>query len=185
MQRLSNLTTVAFDKTGTLTSGEMTISRYRVRGVILEEQWWEFISAAERQAPDHWARSVLLRYSASKLAGKAGEETTLGDPEHIPGHGIRAQLGQHAVCIGNAALLRAANINDVGGHIQRDVAQFRSSESCILIAIDGQYAGYVCVQDPVADDALPAIRTLQGRGIKCCLVSSPPPVITLVLIRLF
>ncbi|KAL4939224.1 HAD-like domain-containing protein [Aspergillus oleicola] len=171
MQGLCNLTTVAFDKTGTLTSGELTISRYQVRGAIPEEKWWELLSAAEQQAPDHWARSVVLGYFASKFPGTAKKSSNLGDLRHIPGHGIRGKVGQHCVCIGNAALLRMSDVSDIGGDMERDVAQLRPSEMCILVAVDSLYAGYVCVRDPIANDALPAIRALQRRGIKCCLIT--------------
>jgi hypothetical protein len=63
----------------------MTVNQYRVRGVILEQQWWELISAAEQQAPDHRAPTVLLRYTGSKLVYKGRDYLTLSDKEYISG----------------------------------------------------------------------------------------------------
>ncbi|KAL3474464.1 HAD-like domain-containing protein [Aspergillus californicus] len=171
MQVLSNLTTVAFDKTGTLTSGKMTINRYRVRGAIPEDGWWDMLAAVEEQAPQHWARNVLLGYFEATFPDRSREGPKVNNLEHIPGHGIRAVVGQQSVCIGNAALLRMSGVDDGESLLETDVAQFRPSELCILVAVDGQYAGYVCVRDPIADDAWQAVHALQGRGIKCCLIT--------------
>ncbi|OGE55082.1 hypothetical protein PENARI_c005G06193 [Penicillium arizonense] len=143
LRMLSSATTVIFDKTGTLTSGKISVYRFEMSGDISQERWWEIIALAEEKAPSHWARSILLDYSDARVPGKCKVGLQVLNYENLSGPGIGSVIGPHSVCMGNAAMLRECGIHDSERKMEADLAAMGASEMCVLLALDGDYAGYI------------------------------------------
>ena len=81
----------------------------------------------------------------------------MGNVEEIAGQGIRAQVGNETVCVGNTKLMEAVG------------AQWHDCThvgTIIHVAIDGVYAGHIVINDKVKEDSGEAIRQLNALGVK-------------------
>lgn len=151
MDALANLHTVVFDKTGTLTHGQF---------------------AVEAVHPDHFNERQLLHLAAhvehfsthpigAALRNAFPEEATDGcrisHVEEVAGQGIHAQVEDHIVCVGNQRMMEAIG------------AQWHPCHhigTIIHVAIDGQYAGHIVINDHIKDDSIASINKLKQLGIK-------------------
>lgn len=150
MDVLAKTSTVVFDKTGTLTHGQF---------------------AVEAVHPDRYDAHHLLHLAAhvehfsthpigAALRDAFPEEATDGcevtDIEELAGKGVRAKVGDNIVCVGNTKMMDAVG------------AQWHDCHhvgTIIHIAIDGQYAGHIVINDKIKDDSAAAITALKSLGV--------------------
>ena len=106
LERAYLLTTVVLDKTGTLTRGLPSVAAV----VQLAEGWTAkqvmAIAAAAEQGSEHPVGAAIVRYA--HLQGvklEDAEEFTA-----VPGHGVRARVGDQFVYLGNLRLMEAEGI---------------------------------------------------------------------------
>ena len=85
------------------------------------------------------------------------------DVEEIAGHGIRASVRladsdeTHIVCVGNTKMM------DVVGAHWHDCHHVGT---IIHVAIDGEYAGHIVINDQIKSDSAEAIAALKALGVK-------------------
>ena len=77
--------------------------------------------------------------------------------EEIPGQGIKAQVDGKTVLCGNETLLREAGIKL--NPIAEEVG------TCVLVAVDDRFMGYLVISDTIKEDAKDAIARLKKNGI--------------------
>ena len=77
--------------------------------------------------------------------------------EEIAGHGIRAHVGEKTVCVGNTKMMDAVGAKWHDCHHVGTI---------IHVAIDGQYAGHIVINDKIKDDSAEAISALKALGVK-------------------
>ena len=76
--------------------------------------------------------------------------------EEIAGQGIRAKVEEWTVCVGNAKMM-----DDIG-------VKWHDCEhigTIIHVAIDGEYAGHIVINDKIKEDSAEAIRDLKSLGV--------------------
>jgi cation transport ATPase len=168
MQTMTALTAVVFDKTGTITSNKMVITGSKIRCSLPAGRWWSLVAAAEK-ASSHWARNLVLEHVATHLPGLKPDTLKVDSFIEMPGQGLHATVGISKLCVGNATLLENANVRN-GDVLAKDLAQLGPSDMCIFVAIDGQYAGYMTVQNPIRLESRRAVQNLRSLGIECYLV---------------
>jgi Cd2+/Zn2+-exporting ATPase len=74
----------------------------------------------------------------------------------MAGHGIKANVEGHLVCVGNTKMM------DAVGAKWRDCHHVGT---IIHVAIDGEYAGHIVINDKVKADSAEAIAQLQSLGV--------------------
>ena len=77
--------------------------------------------------------------------------------EEIAGHGIRARVGDKTVCVGNTKMMDAVGAKWHDCHHVGTI---------IHVAIDGQYAGHIVINDKIKDDSAQAISDLKELGVR-------------------
>ncbi len=150
MDVLAKIGTVVFDKTGTLTHGQFAVTAVH---------------------PDHCDEHQLLHLAAhvehfsthpigAALRDAFPEEATDGckvsDVEEIAGHGIRANVEGRIVCVGNTKMMDAVGAKWHDCHHVGTI---------IHVAIDGEYAGHIVINDKIKEDSAEAIARLQALGV--------------------
>src|SRR5690606_1125629 len=80
-----------------------------------------------------------------------------------PGQGLRGSVNGRRVLAGNTRLLTQHHIA-IDPLLQEKME--KTSGSLVAVAVDGQYAGYLVVDDRIKEDAPEAIRKLRQAGIK-------------------
>jgi len=147
---LAKVTTVVFDKTGTLTHGRF---------------------AVEAVHPDHYDAHHLLHLAAhvehfslhpigAALRDAFPQEATDGcvvtDVEEVAGQGVRARVGDDIVCVGNSKMMEAVGARWHDCHHVGTI---------IHVAINGEYAGHIVINDQVKADSPAAVEGLRQMGV--------------------
>ena len=155
LEALARTDTVVFDKTGTLTEGRFAISSIHAIDMD-EDELLMFASHAETASNHPIARSVIDCYTAGI------DDTIVGDAEEIPGMGVRANVLDRVVHVGNSRLMDSIGV---------DCCREESSGSVIHVAIDGRYHGHLTVEDIIKKDSPKTIDGLKKKGIRTVMLS--------------
>jgi Cd2+/Zn2+-exporting ATPase len=81
----------------------------------------------------------------------------LSEVEEIAGQGIKAKVENWTVCVGNAKMMDAIGVK------RHDCEHIGT---IIHVAIDGEYAGHIVINDKVKEDSAEAIRDLKSLGVR-------------------
>ena len=158
MDVLSKVTTVVFDKTGTLTHGQFAVTA--VHPATCDEHQLLHLAAHVEHFSTHPIGAALR----DAFPDEATDGCVVSDVEEIAGHGIRAKVGDQIVCVGNTKMM------DAVGAKWHDCPRCEHGHSSVAgtiihVAIDGEYAGHVVINDKIKDDSTEAIASLKDLGV--------------------
>ena len=151
MDVLAKVKTMVFDKTGTLTEGQFAVTA--VHPDSCDERRLLHLAAHVEHFSTHPIGAALR----NAFPEEATDGCRVGNVEEIAGQGIRAQVGNETVCVGNMKLMEAVG------------AQWHDCThvgTIIHVAIDGVYAGHIVINDKVKEDSGEAIRQLNALGVE-------------------
>ena len=150
MDVLSKVDTVVFDKTGTLTRGQFAVEA--VHPESLDERQLLHLAAHVEHFSTHPIGAALR----DAFPDEATDGCQVSDVEEISGHGIRARVGEDLVCVGNAKMMEAVGAQWHDCHLTGTI---------IHVAVNGQYAGHIVINDKVKEDSAEAISQLKELGV--------------------
>ena len=160
LEALASTDAVVFDKTGTLTKGNFKVTKLAPVG-ITETDLLKYTALAESQSSHPIAVSIVEEYkTACTLLSETCSASDISDVEELAGFGVRAIVENKEVFAGNLRLMKEKNIT-VPGNLSGLTAG-----TAVYVAIDGDFAGIVCVEDELKPDAPAAIAELKAAGIK-------------------
>ena len=148
---LSKVDTVVFDKTGTLTHGQFAVTA--VHPEKCDERHLLHLAAHVEHYSTHPVGAALR----DAFPDEATDGCKLSEVEEIAGHGIKAKVENWTVCVGNAKMMDAIG------------AKWHDCEhigTIIHVAIDGEYAGHIVINDKVKEDSAKAINDLKSLGVR-------------------
>lgn len=155
LEALSRADTVVFDKTGTLTEGKFSVAS--IHAIKMDEKdLLKYASHAETVSNHPIAKSIINSYNAEI------DNTLVGDAEEIPGLGVRANIGNRVVHVGNSKLMDSIGVE----YCKEDFVGTN-----IHVAIDREYHGHIMVEDAIKKDTPQAIDKLKSKGIKTVMLS--------------
>lgn len=150
LELLATTEIVVFDKTGTLTKGNFEVSNIHSDHMSSAELL-ELAAYAEDYSNHPIAASI------KKAFGKNVDTSRISNIEEIAGHGVKTNIDGREVLAGNAKLMKRMDI------------QFPAPDTVgtvVHLAVDGSYAGYICIEDEIKADAPQAILDLKSAGVK-------------------
>jgi Cd2+/Zn2+-exporting ATPase len=150
MDVLAKVHTVVFDKTGTLTHGQFAVTA--VHPDHINEQQLLHLAAHVEHFSTHPIGAALR----DAFPDEATDGCKISDVEEMAGHGIKANVEGRIVCVGNTKMM------DAVGAKWRDCHHVGT---IIHVAIDGEYAGHIVINDKVKADSAEAIAQLQSLGV--------------------
>ena len=151
MDVLAKVDTVVFDKTGTLTHGQFAVEA--VHPDTCDEHQLLHLAAHVEHFSTHPIGAALR----DAFPDEATDGCQVTDVEEVAGHGIRARVGDKVVCVGNTKMMDAVGAKWHDCHHVGTI---------IHVAIDGQYAGHIVINDQIKSDSAEAIAALQTLGVK-------------------
>lgn len=151
MDILAKVRTVVFDKTGTLTHGQFAVEA--VHPDLYDEQQLLHLAAHV----EHYSTHPIGAALRDAFPAEATDGCEVSDVEEIAGHGIRARVGGQIVCVGNTKMM-----DSIGAHWH----DCHHVGTIIHVAIDGQYAGHIVINDKIKDDSAEAIAQLKALGVE-------------------
>ena len=158
MDVLAKVDTVVFDKTGTLTHGQFAVTA--VHPDTCNEN--ELLHLAAHV--EHFSTHPIGAALRNAFPDEATDGCIVSDVEEKAGHGIRARVGDKMVCVGNTKMM-----DDIGAKWhdcpQCGHGHHADTGTIIHVAIDGEYAGHIVINDQIKSDSAEAIAQLQQLGI--------------------
>lgn len=201
LEMATALTKVVLDKTGTITYGKMRVANAHVAEhwqstEWVRKLWWTIVGLAEMGSEHPVGKAVLLASKTElNLDAEGTIEGSVGDFEAAVGRGISAIVEpvsgteriRYKVLVGNVKFLRENNVKvsedaiEASEQINAKAAQGSRAGSSsrassagttnIFIAIDGAYAGHLCLSDTIKEGAAAAIAVLHRMGVKTAIVT--------------
>ena len=158
LERLAGCTTLLLDKTGTLTSGRPALAGIVVAGARPADEVL-CLAASLDQVSRHVLAGAVVRAAAER-----GCQLALpAQVEEIAGQGIRGIVGGHRVAVGKAAWAGVTGSPPWAKTARRQARL--DGAMTVFVAVDGQPAGVLVLDDPVRPDAGRTIRALRRGGI--------------------
>lgn len=147
---LAKINTIVFDKTGTLTHGQFAVT------AVHPEDFDEHQLLHLAAHVEHFSTHPIGAALRDAFPDEASDGCKVSDVEEIAGHGIRAKVGDRVVCVGNAKMM------DAIGARWHDCTHVGT---IIHVAVDGEYAGHIVINDRIKDDSPKAIARLKALGV--------------------
>ncbi|KAK4153277.1 E1-E2 ATPase-domain-containing protein [Chaetomidium leptoderma] len=192
LETTTKITQVVLDKTGTLTYGKMSVAKANIVSPwsntdSRKRLWWTIVGLAEMGSEHPIGKAVL---GGAKTELGLGPEATLegsiGEFSAAVGKGISAYVepataterARHQVLIGNVLFLQQNKVDVPESAIESSekANAARSTKSNagttnIFIAIDGAFAGHLCLSDTIKEGAAAAITVLHRMGVRTAMVT--------------
>ena len=180
LDALSEVTTFALDKTGTLTMGRPELVALRTRALTFAGgssglPW----AGATAESGD--AETTILRLAAAAESRsehhlgsaivRAAEERGIPIPDVVdfsstPGHGVEATVSSDRVLVGRRSWIEA----HVGTPVEEALTSLFEGDHAeatpVYVAINGQHAAAIAIQDQPRPGITEALTTLKATGIR-------------------
>ena len=165
LETLRRIDTLIVDKTGTLTVGRPEFAT-AIGVPPATEQEVLRIAASLDQGSEHPLANAIVEAARGRGLQLAKPESF----ESSTGIGVRGVIEGRSIALGNATLLRDANVDATP--LAADAERLRAEgESVIFLAIDGRLAGLLAVHDPIKESTPAAIKTLHEAGIRLVMAT--------------
>ena len=147
LEALAKVKTVVFDKTGTLTKGVFEVQE--IKGIDIDkDELIEYVAIAESYSNHPISKSIQNIYN------KEFDKNRLGNVEEIAGFGIKADVDNKKVIIGNERLMVKENIEYI---------VCESIGTILYVAIENKYVGYILISDEIKRDSKETIEILRKK----------------------
>ena len=150
LEALAKVKTMVFDKTGTLTNGSFEVTKINNENGFTKDELLYFAAHAEAFSTHPLAVSILKKY------GDEPDKNLISEYAEHAGMGVSANISEKTVLLGNRALFSKHNI---------EINEDRSPGTLMYLAINGEFAGSIALEDTVKDDGANAIKELRSMGI--------------------
>ncbi len=165
IENLRKIDTLIIDKTGTLTEGRPVFDRV-VAASDFDESEVLRLAASLDQGSEHPLAEAIV--NAAHERGLSLE--TPDNFESGSGIGVRGQVGDRQLALGNTALMEQLGIS-----VQSLIPQaeeLRSEGASVMhLAINGELAGLLAVSDPIKKSTPEALATLKEAGLRIVMAT--------------
>ncbi len=152
LDKMTEIDTVVMDKTGTLTKGVFEVQK--IVSESLSEKELLHIAAAIETYSTHPIAKAIVKYAEVDF-----KNIEIKNVEEISGHGLKGELNNQTILAGNSRLLKKYNV-------AYDEKISAITDTIVLIAIAGKFAGYITIADTIKEDAIEAITALHHLNIR-------------------
>ncbi len=150
MDILAKVGTVVFDKTGTLTHGQFEVEAVHPEKID-ERQLLHLAAHVE-----HFSTHPIGEALRNAFPEEATDGCAVSNVTEIAGHGVKATVEGREVCVGNSRMMDSIGAKWHDCHHVGTI---------IHVAIDGEYAGHIVINDKIKDDSIQAMTDLKALNI--------------------
>jgi len=165
LEIMEKVNTLVTDKTGTLTLGKPQLTAVVSIQGTGEDEILRLGASLERASEHPLAAAII-----AAAENKGLTLTPVDGFESHTGKGVSGRIGGRSVAIGNAKLLEALNIEDMGLGAKAE-AMRAEAQTVMFVAVDGKLAGLIGVADPIKDTTAEAIHQLHEEGLQVVMLT--------------
>jgi Cu+-exporting ATPase len=165
IERLARVDLLVVDKTGTLTEGKPRLTDV-VALPTFDETTVLRLAASLEAASEHPLAHAIVE--GAKTRGLSTSAVTAF--EAVTGKGVRADLGNERVALGNAAMMTLAGVATDPLHESAEALR-TDARTVMFLAIDRRLAGMIAVQDPLKAGARDSLNALRTEGLRIAMLT--------------
>ncbi len=157
LETLARARVILFDKTGTLTAGRPHLASVEAAGGD-QDELLRLAAAVEQASPHVLAASIVHAARARGLVLSLPSDVT-----EVPGAGVVGRVEGREVAVGSAAFAGD------GGSLPSWAREVRrravlEGATIVFVALDGELAGALVLDDPIRPETPRAVRSLRRAG---------------------
>ena len=161
LEGLTRIKTVVWDKTGTLTQGRFAVHAVQAEQGFSQEEVLRLAAAGEQHSSHPIARAIVQaggrqRTGVGRQRTEEGENGAAIDVQEFSGQGVLARVEGRHVAVGTAEFMRSQGVS---------VSRTNAQGPVVLVAVDGQHAGMILLQDTLRPQAGEAVEQLRRLGV--------------------
>lgn len=156
IEALSRPYAVVFDKTGTLTKGTFKVTKIQPVEKITADELLKYAAYAENYSTHPIATSLKETY------GKNIDTSLIRNVEEISGNGIKAQIDNSEILVGNNKLMTKFGINYISQ---------QNAGTVIYVAKNNEFVGSITISDELKTDSKATIKNLNKKQIKTVMLT--------------
>lgn len=160
IEKLGTVSVVAFDKTGTLTVGRPKVVKLKGFNTT-EDELLRIAAAAEKYSEHPLAKAIL-----EKANTKFSDLPTPKNSTLIPGQGVRAEVEEKEILIGNRKLMAENNLEISIGIEEYLKSEESEGKTAVIVGSNQKILGTISIADELREDAVLVVRELKQMGIK-------------------
>ncbi|MCX8523271.1 heavy metal translocating P-type ATPase [Chryseobacterium formosus] len=158
LDKIAKIQNVVMDKTGTMTEGVFEVQEVNINSDFNKNELLQMVNALENNST-HPVATAIHQY-----VGKIDSSINLKNVEEITGHGLKANVNDKELLVGNFKLMDKFNI-------QYDINLADIIYTVIAISFDGKFAGYIIIADKIKEDSKSTIEKLHSLNVKATMLS--------------
>ena len=156
MDEINNLNKIITDKTGTLTHGVFQIQKVVTNDGVKEGELLDAIYAAESLSTHPIARAICHEINVKEIAAQQS------DYQEVAGAGVQTiYKGQH-IYAGNYNFIKSTGV---------DLVKAEEQGTIVYCQKEGQYLGYIVLNDEVKKEAYDMVRLLHKEKMEVVLLT--------------
>jgi len=163
--------TVILDKTGTITEGAFELADLvpspELPSLGLDEAVLLSLAASAEGPSEHPLGAAFLAAAEARGAQVVGASRF----EALPGRGVRAEVGDRLVLVGNAACLEEAGVALPAAARTSAEALAAEGKTVAFVAVDGKYAALLAAADKPKASSAAAVAELSAMGLEIVMIS--------------
>ena len=165
IELLRDVDTLVVDKTGTLTQGRPALTGVTATDGGDEGALLALAGSLERGSEHPLAEAIVAGAQARGV-----ELTAVTEFESITGKGVQGRVGEHAVALGNQAMMDVVGADTASLALDAD-AQRSGGATVMFVAVDGGLAGLLEVADPIKESTPAALKALRAEGLRIVMLT--------------
>lgn len=165
LESLEKITTLVVDKTGTLTKGKPKITKILTTAGFDENRVLQYAASLEKASEHPFAEAVVEYAKEKKLS-----LLKVVNFNSVTGKGIHGEIEDKKVVIGSDKYLQSLNISIKELADQADELR-KEAKTVIFMAIDSKTSCLLCIEDPIKQTSLEAIKQLKTDGVEIVMLS--------------
>ncbi|SNR38035.1 heavy metal translocating P-type ATPase [Flavobacterium sp. ov086] len=158
LDSISTIQNVVMDKTGTMTEGVFKVQEVIIGDNFDKDEILKLVNVLESQSTHPVATAI------HNHVGKIDASVKLKNVEEISGHGLKAEINEKELHVGNFKLMDKFNI---AYNVDPNAVVYTT----IAIAYDKKFAGYLTIADEIKADAQETVNKLKALGVKVTMLS--------------
>lgn len=162
LEAMAEAETIVFDKTGTLTKAEPTVLDIVSFNGMKCKELLRIAACLEEHFPHSMAKAVVQAAVDRNLV----HEELHSEVEYIVAHGISSMIEDKKVVIGSYHFVFEDEQCIIPEGKEELFEHLPEECSHLYMAIEGQLAGVICIEDPLREEAKDVIKALKDAGIK-------------------
>ncbi|MHA1534599.1 MAG: heavy metal translocating P-type ATPase, partial [Promethearchaeota archaeon] len=170
LEAISTINTIVFDKTGTLTIGKPKVSgiftEKDLNGTGYDEDELLFYAGSAEMGSEHLLGQAIIEEANQK--GLTLEIPTEFDA--IPGKGIKTDIKNKTVLIGNEKLMADYSIS-IDSYKEKFNEFQRQGKTTILISVEDEIRGIIGISDKMKEQAPYALEKLREKDLELFMLT--------------